>query len=186
MAAARSRHWLPSPPDRRRVHGRTWPVLQCPPYRYADARVRCRHRAWLSKRPLHKSTSRVVHAIGTLATVRPYVTWRRSQSSPKGCSRRENGQHRHALSSHKFWPCRSLQELRTWRLPITPTLSARALARATPQAGRGSTPPMRQQFNLNSPSCSEKEEPPAVACRGCLLEQLDDEIRSCAERGTER
>src|ERR1700722_15816689 len=60
----------------------------------------------------------LVHAIGTQATVRSCVTWRRSQSLTHGCSRRGNGRHRHALwpvatgqsakslPSHKFWPCR--------------------------------------------------------------------------------
>src|SRR5262249_32586164 len=41
----------------------------------------------------------LVHAIGTQATVRSCVTWRRSQSSPTVVAGGGNGRHRHAL-----WP----------------------------------------------------------------------------------
>src|SRR5262249_13269332 len=90
----------------------------------------------------------LVHAIGTLATVRSYVTWRRSQSSPTVVAGGETGDiatrvgrwppanalsRFHRTNSRRADTRGSLKELPLWRVPLT----RRAKSAATSPRKRG-------------------------------------------------
>ena len=98
----------------------------------------------------------LVHAIGTQATVRSCVTWRRSQSSPTVVAGGGTGDiatrfgrwppakalsRFHRTNSGRADTRGTLRELSAWRLPLTPTLS--------PQAGRGSAHRLRGAIQLD-------------------------------------